>query len=357
MNAKLTKGLAAAAISAAMMLGAAAPALAVDGTNTLPNDNGYYLTKTYNGVHDGNVTEKIGFSVTPYMVKEAKDGTDISKLPVTISDVDNATSGTDNRAYLTLPNYSSAGYYYYKVTESHGKTAGVKYGDNIYYLKVTVSYEEDEAGNVNYKATKVDSVSLWDTDPTVEGTTAKKVAGFTNTYKPGTLAVVKNIAGNLAQDDETFEIQVTFTSDNPVGSDVSYTDINGEHQTIPARNWKFENGKYTVSASISVRGGSTVKFANLPDGVTYSVKETNSGDGYTPSYKNDKGALEANEKVAFKANETKDDKDDTVTVTNTKDSEVDTGVLLNNAPYIAIIGGAAVVAIYVVNKRRHSDMD
>jgi hypothetical protein len=46
-----------------------------------------------------------------------------------------------------------------------------------------------------------------------------------------------------------------------------------------------------------------------------------------------------------------------VTVTNTKEGTVDTGVLLNNAPYIAIIGGAAVVAIYVVNKRRHSDMD
>lgn len=47
----------------------------------------------------------------------------------------------------------------------------------------------------------------------------------------------------------------------------------------------------------------------------------------------------------------------TVTVTNTKNGTVDTGVLLNNAPYIAIIGGAAVVAIYAVNKRRHSDMD
>lgn len=357
MNAKLTKGLAAAAISAAMMLGAAAPALAADTTNTLPNDNGYYLTKTYKGVHDGNVTEKIGFSVTPYMVKEAKDGTDISKLPVTISDVDNATSGTDNKAYLKLPNYSSAGYYYYKVTESHGKTAGVKYDDKTYFLKVTVSYEEDEAGNVNYNATKVDSVSLWDTDPTVDGTeTSHKVKGFNNTYNSGTLAVKKDIAGNLAQDDETFEITVTFTSDVPVGSDVSYKDVKGDH-TIPARDWKLEDGKYTFSASIFVRGGWTVKFSNLPDGVSYSVNETNSGDGYTASYANDNGALKANQKVDFKANNQEGDVDATTTVTNTKESKTDMGVILNNAPYIAIIGGAAVVAIYVVNKRRHSDMD
>lgn len=342
MNAKLTKGLAAAAISAAMMLGAAAPALAEDVVKTLPNDNGYYLTKTYDGASDGTVTETLGFDVENYKVTDAKTNTVIP--PVSITDV-SATSGQDNRVKLTLPTYTSAGYYYYTVKEKSGTTKGVDYNTNTYYLKVTVSY--DKTG-----AAKVVSVSLWDADPTVKPTTAEKVAGFANTYKSGTLAVEKVIAGNLAQDDETFEIKVTFTSDKPVRSDVSYTDLKGGH-TIKAGTWnRSEDGKtYTASADIFVNGGSksTVDFSNLPDGVTYSVEETNSGNNYQASYKNESGTLTADN--------TPHNVDATATVTNTKDSTPDTGVLLNNAPYIAIIGGAAVVAIYVVNKRRHSDMD
>lgn len=344
MNAKLTRGLAAAAISAAMMLGAAAPALAADAT-TLPNDNGdYYLNKTYDGVSDGTVSETLGFTVTNYKVTDAKNGVDAEHMPaVSIADV-SATSGQDNKVKLTLPTYTCAGYYYYKVTEKAGATAGVSYNTNTYYLKVTVSYDRDGVA-------KVDSVSLWDADPTDAATKEDhKVTGFKNTYKSGTLEVKKVIAGNLAQDDETFTIKVTFTSTKPVGSVVSYK-IGTETKTIAADAWtKSEDGTYTANASITVKGGSTVDFSNLPDGVTYSVDETNSGDGYTASYDNNKAGT-------LKANETKDDADATTTVTNTKESKVDTGILLNNAPYIAIIGGAAVVAIYVVNKRRHSDMD
>lgn len=341
MNAKLTKGLAAAAISAAMMLGAAAPALAADTTNTLPNEDGYYLTKTYNGVSDGNVKENLSFKVEGYKVTDAKVGTDISNLPVSITNVD-VTSGQDNKVKLTLPGYTSAGYYYYKVTENKGSTAGVTYNTKPYYLKVTVSYDD-------HGAAKVDSVSLWDADPTVENTTAKKVKGIANIYKSGTLEVTKVIAGNLAQDDEEFTIKVTFTSTNPVGSVVAYK-VNGENKTIETNDWtKSEDGPYTATADITVKGGSTVDFSNLPDGVKYSVEETNSGDHYTPTYEGKSGTLTAND--------TKGDVDATAKVTNTKESKTDMGVLLNNAPYIAIIGGAAVVAIYVVNKRRHSDMD
>lgn len=339
MNVKLTKGLAAAAVSAAMMLGAAVPALAV----TLPNDNGYYLNKTYNGVSDGTVSETLKFNVANYKVTDAKSGVTAENMPsVGIDDV-SATSGQDNKVKLTLPTYTSAGYYYYKVTEKSGDTAGVTYNDNTYFLKVTVSYAN--------RAAKVKSVSLWDADPTVTTTTEDhKVAGFANTYKSGTLEVKKVIAGNLAQDDEEFKIKVTFTSTKPVGSVVAYK-VNGEDKTIATNAWtKSDDGTYTASADITVKGGSTVDFSNVPDGVKYNVDETDSGDGYTASYDDSKTGT-------LNANDTKDDKDATTTVTNTKESKVDTGVLLNNAPYIAILGGAAVVAIYFVNKRRHSDMD
>ena len=342
MNVKLTRGIAAAAVSAAMMLGAAVPALAADAPKTLPNDNGdYYLTKTYDGVSDGTVSETLGFTVTNYQVTDAKNGVDAEHMPpVSIADV-SAKSGQDNKVKLTLPTYTSAGYYYYKVTEKTGTTAGVTYNTNTYYLKVTVSYENGAA--------KVDSVSLWDADPTVNTPNDDhKVAGFKNTYKSGTLEVKKYIAGNLAQDDEEFTIRVTFTSEKPVGSVVSYK-VGTETKTIAGPWTKSDDGTYTASADITVKGGSTVDFSNVPDGVKYAVDETDSGDGYTPTYEGKNGTLTADEKTG--------NADATATVTNTKESKVDAGVLLNNAPYIAILGGAAVVTIYLVNKRRHSDMD
>lgn len=341
MNAKLTKGLAAAAVSAAMMLGAAVPALAVNQGNVLPNDGGYYLTKTYNGVSDGAVSETLSFDVENYKFTDTNASV-TTEPAVSIDDV-SATSGQNNKVKLTLPTYESAGYYYYMVKENAGNTAGVTYNTKTYYLKVSVSYGTNGAA-------KVDSVSLWDADPTVTTTTADhKVAGFANTYKSGTLEVKKVISGNLAQDDEKFTIKVTFTSAKPVGSVVAYK-VNGEDKTIATNAWKeSEDGTYTAFADITVKGGSTVDFSNVPDGVKYSVSETNSGNGYTPTYKGENGTLAADETVG--------NADATATVTNTKNSTVDAGVLLNNAPYIAILGGAAVVAIYVVNKRRHSDMD
>ena len=143
---------------------------------------------------------------------------------------------------------------------------------------------------------------------------------------------------------------VTFTSKKPVDSEVRYTDLEGDKHILPTE-WNNEGGTYKATARISVKGGSTVDFKNVPDGVSYSVEEEAPGNGYeAPKYdKNKNGSLKA-DKDTSKA-------DVITTVTNTKKSEVDTGVLLNNAPYIAILGGAAVVTIYVVNKRRHSDMD
>ena len=343
MNVKLTRGLAAAAISAAMMFGTAVPALAEDAAKTLPNANGYYLTKTYNGVSDGTVSETLKFTVTNYKVTDAKDGVTAKNMPtVSIADV-SATSGQDNKVKLTLPTYTSAGYYYYKVTENTGTTAGVSYNTDTYYLKVTVTYNEQT------KAAQVDSVSLWDADPTL-ATTKKdhKVTGFANTYKSGTLEVKKVIAGNFAQDDDEFTINVTFTSKKPVGSVVSYK-VGTETKTIATDAWtKSDDGTYTASADITVKGGSTVDFSNVPDGVEYAVNEINSGDGYKASYDNSKTGT-------LNANDTKGDKDATTTVTNTKNSAVDTGVILNNAPYIVILGGVAVAAIYFVSRRRNNE--
>lgn len=360
MNAKLTKGLAAAAISAAMMLGAAAPALAVESSNALQktSEGNYFFTKTYGGVSDGTVSEKVKFDVTPYKVTDAKI-TETSKMPQVSINETQAESGKSNQVLLNLPDSNKdglpdfdntgAGYYYYTVKENDSNNAaGVTYDPNTYYLKVTVGYKKNDQGAIDYTKTEVVSVSLWDKDPSIENSGAEKVAGFNNTYKSGTLVVKKVLDGNLTQDTDEFTINVTFKSEKPVDSEVKYTDFTGEHTVA---GWTKVGDTYQATASITVKGGWTVNFKNVPDGVSYSVEEDTPGNDYeTPKYDDNKSGT-------LKANDTKNDADATTTVTNTKKSKTDMGVILNNAPYIAIIGGAAVVAIYVVNKRRHSDMD
>jgi len=48
-----------------------------------------------------------------------------------------------------------------------------------------------------------------------------------------------------------------------------------------------------------------------------------------------------------------DSTSDSVTITNEKEGEVDTGVVLNNMPYILVLAMlAAGVAVFIIRKRR-----
>lgn len=48
-----------------------------------------------------------------------------------------------------------------------------------------------------------------------------------------------------------------------------------------------------------------------------------------------------------------DSASDSVTITNEKEGEVDTGVVLNNMPYILVLAVlAAGVAVFIIHKRR-----
>ena len=132
MYAKLTKGLAAAAISAAMMLGAAAPALAEDAQATYTDHGTVNITKSY---------ELDGQGVSPeetFTVKQVgagsvsnSDATEAPELesisPVTF---EKGAAGSNNKTknfVVTLPEYSKVGIYSYNLKETVGNTAGVTY--------------------------------------------------------------------------------------------------------------------------------------------------------------------------------------------------------------------------------------
>ena len=73
-------------------------------------------------------------------------------------------------------------------------------------------------------------------------------------------------------------------------------------------------------------------------GREYTVTET-TADDYTTTKTGDTGKIKAAEQTAA--------------FTNTKNGDVDTGVVLNNMPYILVLAVlAAGVAVFIIRKRR-----
>lgn len=243
---------------------------------------------------------------------------------------------------LSRVTWLSVGIYTYDVKQVAGTTAGVTYSNVTAKLKVTVARDEtisDESANKYYVAFV--SLAL---DEDGNGIPGQKTAEFVNTYSAGSLSVTKNVTGNLGDKTKYFAITVTLTGEGGKTYAASYPVSGGS---------KLGNGTEDLTAAtISVgkpatfwlKDGETFTISNLPYNVSYTVAETaESAKGYTVSYSaNQNGTIS-------KAT-------DTVTVTNTKNSVVDTGIVLDSLPYVLLIAVAVVgVVIFTARKRSHRE--
>ena len=357
MNVKLTKGLAAAAVSAAMMLGAAAPALAAE-TATPIKGTEVPVKVTYDETGNGDAPEEtISYTPTPggssftgnAYYGESKPIPSVSIAPVTVDADGTGAAKSEGSLVVTVPDeYAAVGTYTYNFTRTAINDAGVT--DNVptgLTVVVTVTNKLDKDGNVlegqfdRYVVIKDASNHKYDNEK-----------GVNLSYAAGQLTVTKKVTGNLGDQSASnkfpFEIKLFGLDGKTVRGTYTYT-VAGKDSGKPIT---FVDGKTTVDASIA--HNESIVIEDLPAGVSYTVDEL---DGNKPLQLNGKsnGYTLANIDKADGSIVGADE--DQATYTNEKTGEVKTGVLLNNAPYIAIIGGAAVVAIYVVNKRRHSDMD
>lgn len=252
------------------------------------------------------------------------------------------TPGQTGNLRLKLPTYNSVGVYYYTVTQTPGNTAGVEYDGKEIIVKVTVVQQADGKINVAFA-----TASLADVDG--KPGTDVKTATFVNTYSAGSLAVKKLVTGNLGDRDKEFNVTVTFTApaNEEVKSVISYTD--GTTKAIETSAWTEENGSKQAEVTIALNHNETVTFTNIPYGVTYIVTEEDyASEGYEKEdivYSD-----EANKKIDA------DTPNDTVTITNTKNSAVDTGIVLDSLPYVLLIAVAVVgVVIFTSRKRTHRE--
>lgn len=250
--------------------------------------------------------------------------------------------------------YTSVGEYEYTIQETMTSETGsqaVVYGSTSYKIKVQVLWADD-------------AHTEKETNVVVYNSNNQKVSDlnnglvFNNTYTVGQLDVTKNVTGKLADKSAQFDMTVTFTSDKPVKSIITVKDNKGDAGTtteIAANSWTLTDGKYVATANIKVSDTETVNITGIPTGVTYKVEEdakhlvgsdgfdaNSDGDtDYTASYGN-------NQEGTISATTT------TVTVTNTKDASVDTGISLDSVPFILILAVCAGAVVLFVVKRRRS---
>lgn len=269
---------------------------------------------------------------------------DVKSITITGPTYDEGENGEkDITAVITAANYKSVGVgtYIYTFQETAGDTAGVTYDNNQYKLYVNV-VNGDTAGTYKIGGAYV------------KNTAGTKVQEIVNIYQSGNLKITKTVTGNMGDKNKVFDVKVTLTvaDGKTVKAPVTITTTDAaltNPATIAARAWSGNKAEVTLH----VKDGTTVELKNLPVGVSYSVEEL-AYNNYTTSYtQNGKDITGAPANTAVRENAI-----DTVTITNHKDTAIDTGVIVSNLPYILILAAvAAGLVLFAAGKKRRADED
>lgn len=267
--------------------------------------------------------------------------------------IDDATVENGTGTFTVhLDSIKVPGIYTYGLTENAVNEAGVKQNDKHYTLTI---YALNDPDYHYYNRIREYKFRLAE-----DGVTGK-LSEVENSYYAGTVDITKVVEGNFGNHEQKFNFEVTLESDLPVTSEVT---IAGE-KVMFARN--ATSNKYVATKDIQLQDGEFKGIQNLPYGVTYTVKEfttdnsgnkiyavqdndelTVNGQKYTVDFENETGVF------AYTAGETGKRE---VTITNDAgDGDIDTGVILDNAPYmlmLAVVAGAAMTL--VIKKRREEE--
>lgn len=349
---KLFAGVVAAAMIATMSFPAFA---ATSGKVHTLTDNKVEVDKVYKlvGVGDSPL-ETFGFSISA-LTRLNKNGAEkVTNVPVpTVGSADfskthaTATGATEKVSVdFSNCNYTNVGTYYYKITENATTNAGVTISTPT-QMRVTVVNDEDNNG------VTIASVTFWKQaeSDTADGEWKDKIDGttaFENTYTANSLTLKKTVRGNMGdKNNDKFTFKVTLTGEDGKTYAEDYAVAGGSVNETKAV--KVDGNPY----NITIKHGEEITIANLPAGVTYKVEEV-AVDGYTAytSY----GMLDSDKVAGTAVEGTTSSMAAEAAFTNVKDGTPDTGVILDNAPYmlmLAVVAGGAMTL--VIKKRREEE--
>lgn len=345
------------------------------------------LTKTLK-VENGTAPDSMTFNFT---VKNAAQA-DVATPSVEFKTTDNTnsalfTAGTYtctfnvNLATILGTNKTKVGEYSYTITESTPAYPGVTPVDSTLTMKITVVNQLNEqkqpiANSYGYY------VALYRDGKKIEAKDA-----FKNSYDSKSLTLSKTVHGALADLKKDFTFTIKFTKDTTtatitnemyrgpqvgaLGDNVSIKLAGNETTPLTANTYLELDKLYTVS----LRHNGSLELSNLPAGIKYEVFEDGSevsGSDVVLNTANTSGqnvkyvvtVKDADQNaVSFSNNNTVSgqiNKENPANVTtafhNTNNAEPDMGVVLDNAPYIAMLAIVAIGGVaLMLNKRRRDE--
>lgn len=307
------------------------PAFAASG-ETYADMDSVVIKKNYELANEGTFSpaETFSFDIEADNVTDASDDITPENMPMpTIGTVSylrgEAGSTTKTKQIeIQLPKYDSVGVYTYIIHEVAGNSAGVTYYGDAILLRVTVIEQDGKL--------RIAAVHTEDPESTGEG----KKDDFDDLYSAGELEVHKDVEGIMGNKDKYFEFTVQLTGEEGKTYQDSYAITGGSYDANPA-SIEIKPGE-TTEATFYLKDGDTIHIENLPYGVEYKVSETPVADYVTTETGTEGEVDEAVEQANF---------------TNTKGGTVDAGVVLDSAPYLFTLTGAAGVGLLLTLRRRH----
>ena len=355
---KLFAGVVAAAMIATMSFPAFAADINADSSVGQAAPGGTLnIAKTYTVNHGSFNSESVNLELVPFgegdyvhVTKSSETDANAERmLPTFTADADaDATNG--GSIVMNVPNYTKVGVYTYQVKEKDGDTLGMTYDPKTYTLQVIVG-NKIENDQIVAGGEKVCYVTMLD------GTT--KQNSVKNTYNAGTLNITKTVQGNMGDrsTDTKFDFVATFKV--PTGKTLRSDIVLPEGYTI---NWNSTKTEGTVNFKLS--HNETFSVQNLPKDIGYSVVEMNGEAALANNAYITNAAGENTYQVSYDnfvngtvgTTEMTDENVIATIITNTWGSTIDTGVILDNAPYIlmlAVVAGGAMTL--VIKKRREEE--
>lgn len=244
---------------------------------------------------------------------------------------------------VKLPTYDHVGKFEYTLQEVAGNTAGVTY--RLDTIKLVVSVIND--GTIRVAGVHTEN----------EG--GDKSNSFKdNKYAANTLTVSKYVSGNMGDKKTYFQFELKLEPGTANGRKtfaenyaIDYTNATSDKNTT---NNVSVNG---TSVKFWLKSGESISIANLPEGVEWTVNELDAEGNpvangatngvYTVSVDGATGSI-----VAAGASDTSNK----ASFTNTHEGTPDMGVVLDNAPYIALLAIVAIGGVaLMLNKRRRDE--